>query len=88
MNQTNNPLIAEVVTENAEVVEQLKAAANELEVVHAVLSTKVPMAAPSADVSVAIERTDLIGQQLAETAEVLDKTTEKLREIASGDCGD
>jgi ABC-type transporter Mla subunit MlaD len=51
--------------------------------VHAVLSTQVPTQQTDADVRAAVERTDQIGQQLADTAEALEKTTEKLRELVA-----
>lgn len=76
-----NPAIADVLLQNIEAAEQIKSAANELEVVHAVLSTKVPGKAAEGDVQAAVVRTGEIEQQLSETAQALDESNERLREI-------
>lgn len=78
--------LAEVLTQTSDAAEQVKSASNELEVVHAVLSTEVASEQATADVVAAVERTELIAQQLAETVEALDKSNEMLRDIkASAD---
>ena len=80
---SKQPEIVDVLKQNVEVAEQIKAAASELEVVHAVLSTQVPpQAAAQGDLQAAVERTGDIEQQLTETAEALDKSNELLREIS------
>ena len=75
--------ISDVLDQNIEVVEQIKASATELEMVHAVLSTKVPRQGAEGDLQAAVERTGEIEQQLSETAEALDRSNQLLREIDS-----
>lgn len=84
MGSTKKSDLVDVLSQTAEAAQQVKSASTELEVVHAVLSTQVPSQDVHGDVQAAVERTDEIGQQLAETAEALEKTTEKLREIEAG----
>lgn len=81
MTKSKDAVLAEVVSQNLEVVEQVKSASNELEVVHAVLSSQVPAKQVNPDVLAAVDRTDELGNQLAETAEALVKSTELLREL-------
>lgn len=81
MTKSEDAVLAEVVSQNLEVVEQVKSASNELEVVHAVLSSQVPAKQVNPDVLAAVDRTDELGNQLAETAEALVKSTELLREL-------
>lgn len=78
-----NTAITDVLRQNTEAAEQIKAAANELEVVHAVLTTKVPDNATDGDVQAAVVRTGEIEQQLSETAQALDESNERLREIGA-----
>lgn len=73
--------LSDVLNKNIEAVEQIKTSANELEIVHAVLSTKVPMEGAEDDLQAAVERTSEIEQQLSDTAEALHKSNELLREI-------
>ena len=73
--------ISDVLTQNIEAVEQIKASASELEVVHAVLCTKGSVQGAEGDLQAAVERTSEIEQQLSETAEALDKSNALLREI-------
>ena len=78
--------IAQILSENQESAEQIRAAANELDVVHAVLSTQIPTSALKADLQAAVERTDQLEQQLSETAEALNQSNERLqRHIADQD---
>ncbi|WP_035196842.1 hypothetical protein [Acidovorax radicis] len=79
--QSKDAAISDVLNQNVEAAEQIKAAASELEVVHAVLSTKVQPKAAEGDLQAAVERTAEIEQQLSETAQALDKSNEMLREI-------
>jgi hypothetical protein len=74
----------EVLNQNLEAAEQIKATASELDVVHAVLSTQIPSEALEGDLQAAVERTDELGQQLSETAEALEKSNELLRRIDAG----
>ncbi|CAN7439933.1 hypothetical protein LJR118_003403 [Acidovorax sp. LjRoot118] len=73
--------IADVLNQNIEAAEQIKATASELNVVHAVLSTQIPTEALEGDLQAAVERTDELEQQLSETAEALEKSNDLLREI-------
>ncbi|MDZ7862886.1 hypothetical protein [Acidovorax sp.] len=73
--------IADVLNQNVEAAEQIKATASELNVVHAVLSTQIPSEALEGDLQAAVERTDELEQQLSETAEALEKSNDLLREI-------
>lgn len=81
--KSKDAAISDVLNQNIEVAEQIKASASELEVVHAVLSTKVPVQDAEGDLQAAVERTGEIEQQLSETAEALEKSNELLHEIAS-----
>ena len=82
-NETTKPhaLIGEVLNQNLEVADQLKATANELNVVHVVLSTKIPPTVLDGDLQAAVNRTDELEQQLSDTADALKKSNELLREI-------
>lgn len=80
-NTADNTLV-EVLEQNLEAAEQVRSASSELEVVHIVLSSQVSMPEAVGDLPAAIERTEVMAQQLAETAEALDKSNELLREIA------
>lgn len=73
--------IADVLNQNMEAAEQIKATASELNVVHAVLSTQIPTEALEGDLQAAVERTDELEQQLSDTAEALEKSNDLLREI-------
>lgn len=79
--QSKDAAISDVLEQNVEAAEQIKAAASELEVVHAVLSTKVPAQGAQGDLQAAVDRTSEIEQQLSDTAEALDKSNAMLREI-------
>ena len=78
--QSKDATISDVLNQNIEAVEQIKASANELVVVHAVLSTKVPTQGAEGDLKAAVKRTAEIEQQLNQTAEALDKSNELLSE--------
>ncbi|BEP96654.1 hypothetical protein GmRootA79_50380 [Acidovorax sp. A79] len=76
--------IDEVLNRNLETAEQIKATANELDVVHAVLTTQIPTDALQGDLQAAVERTDQLEQQLSDTAEALDQSNALLqRHIAT-----
>lgn len=79
--QTKDAALVDVLNQNVEAAEQIKAAANELEVVHAVLSTQIPTQTVEGDLQAAVERTEEIEQQLTETAESLDRSNQLLREM-------
>lgn len=82
MTTSQDSVIGNVLEQNAEVVDQIKSASSELEVVHAVLSTQLPSGAEkSGDLPAAAERTEELAQQLAKTAEALERSNEQLREL-------
>ena len=81
--QSKDSVISDVLNQNAEVAEQIKTSANELGVVHAVLSTKVKTPDAESDLQAAVKRTSEIEQQLNETAEALDKSNELLSQVDS-----
>jgi hypothetical protein len=63
---------------NKQAADNVKETAVELEVVHAVLHTKVPDDAHEEDVGEAIARTKELGKQLDKSAEILDEVNETL----------
>ena len=73
MMQPPDTAISDVLNQNVEVAQQIKTAANELGVVHAVLSTEVKPSGAESDVQAAVKRTSEIEQQLIETAEALEE---------------
>ncbi len=77
------PPLEDVVEENKEVVEEIRHAADELAVAHAVLATETVKANPSKDTKVAVERTKQVKEKLKETASKLEDTTEALEEHVS-----
>lgn len=77
--------MAKVLHNNQEAAEQIKAAANDLDVVHAVLTTQIPDEALQGDLQAAVERTDQLEQQLSETAQALDESNELLQRHIAGD---
>lgn len=81
--QPSSSDVAEILNQNLETAEQIKATANELDVVHAVLSTQIPPDAMQGDLQAAVERTDQLEQKLNETADALDKSNELLQQHIS-----
>jgi RNAse (barnase) inhibitor barstar len=77
--QTSSSEMTEILNQNLETAEQIKATADELDVVHAVLSTQIPSDALNGDLQSAVERTDQLEQKLQETAEALEKSNEQLQ---------
>ncbi|CAN7337758.1 hypothetical protein LJR129_001914 [Acidovorax sp. LjRoot129] len=77
--KTQDAEMAQILSDNQESAEQIRAAANELDVVHAVLATQIPTSALKADLQAAVERTDQLEQQLSETAEALNQSNERLQ---------
>lgn len=75
--------ISQILSNNLETAEQIKATASELDVVHAVLSTQIPTEALQGDLQAAVDRTDQLEQQLNDTAEALDQSNELLRQVAA-----
>ena len=81
MMQSQDAAISDVLTQNVEVAQQIKTAASELGVVHAVLSTEVTPAGAEGDLEAAVKRTSEIEQQLIETAEALEESNERLSQV-------
>lgn len=81
MMQPPDTAISDVLNQNVEVAQQIKTAANELGVVHAVLSTEVTPSGAEGDLEAAVKRTSEIEQQLIETAEALEESNERLSQV-------
>lgn len=74
------PPLEEVVEENRQMVEDIRDAADELAVAHAVLATETVKANPSEDTKEAVKRTKEVKSKLKATAEKLEETTEVLEQ--------
>jgi hypothetical protein len=76
------PLV-EALDKNKQVADTVQEAADELAVVHAVLDTKLPQAARSAEeIARAVAHTNAVENRLSESAKVLDEVNETLeREV-------
>jgi RNAse (barnase) inhibitor barstar len=85
--QTPSSDMAEILNQNLETAEQIKSTADELDVVHAVLSTQIPSASLKGDLQSAVERTDQLEQKLQETAEALEKSNEQLQRHIEAESG-
>ena len=70
--------IADALDQNKQATEEVKKAADDLAVVHAVLDTKVTKGASDGDVKRAVAETDHVEKRLTKSAEKLDKVNEKL----------
>lgn len=77
--QPHSSDMVDVLHQNLEAAEDIKAAAVELDVVHAVLSTQIPTQAMQGDLQAAVQRTDELEKKLNETAEALDKSNALLQ---------
>ena len=76
--------IAEALDENRKATEEVKQAADELAVVHAVLETKLAKGASDADVEKAVAETGNVEKRLTSSAERLDRVNETLeRQVGS-----
>lgn len=64
---------------NKEATEEVKRAADDLAVVHAVLDTKIAQGASDGDVKRAVEETDELEKRLGDSAEKLDQVNEALQ---------
>jgi hypothetical protein len=82
-NQPPSSEVAEILNQNLETAEQIKSTADELDVVHAVLSTQIPTDAMQGDLQAAVERTDQLEQKLSETADALDESNQLLQQHIS-----
>lgn len=72
--------LGEVLQTNQKVSADVKDAAEELEVVHAVLDTKVPEQERDGDLDAAIDRTQLLEKKLKESSAQLDIANDALQE--------
>lgn len=77
--------IADALDKNKQATDDIKDAAEELEVVHAVLDTKLPGDANHGDVADAVARTNELEKRLNKSVEVLEDVNETLaREAQPG----
>ena len=72
--------LGEALRKNEQVAEEVKEAADDLAVVHAVLDTKLPADAKAGDVATAVTKAEQIEKRLTESGKMLDKVNEALRE--------
>ncbi len=80
-NAGESPL-AEALGQNQEAAAEVKRAADELAVVHAVLDTKIAQGANDSDVKLAVDKTNKVEKRLGQSAEKLDQVNQTLeREI-------
>ena len=78
----NNSPLVDALDKNKEATAEVKRAADELAVVHAVLDTKIAQGASDGDVKRAVAETDKVEKRLGASAEKLDKVNETLeREV-------
>ncbi len=70
--------IADALDQNKQATEEVKKAADDLAVVHAVLDTKLTKGASDNDVERAVAETNQVEKRLTKSAEKLDKVNEKL----------
>ncbi|MDB5848592.1 MAG: hypothetical protein JWP29_2344 [Rhodoferax sp.] len=72
--------LAGVLKSNKKVAADIKQTSDALEIVHAVLDSKVPEAARAGDVGAAIERTEVLEKQLKASGEQLDAANAALEQ--------
>ncbi len=72
------PALSEALAKNEQATEEVKRAADDLAVVHAVLDTKLAHVATDEETQLAIDRTVEIEERLADAAEKLDEVNETL----------
>ena len=74
--------LAGALKDTKQATESVKGAADELAVIHAVLSSDLPAEVRQGDAGAAVEQTKSVEKQLSDSAELLDQATDKLqREI-------
>ena len=79
--KTSSPL-ADALDKNKAATQEVKRAADDLAVVHAVLDTKIARGASDEDVQRAVEETNRLEKHLGDSAEKLDEVNETLeREV-------
>lgn len=71
--------IGAALDKNEKAAEEVKQAADDLAVVHAVLDTKLTRGASDADVAKAVAETDKVEKHLTRSAKALDEVNETLR---------
>ena len=71
--------LSEALEKNEEATAEVKKAADQLAVVHAVLDTKISRGAPESEVKRAVTETKKVEKQLDESAEKLDDVNETLK---------
>lgn len=76
--------IQAVLQQNTEVLEEISSAANELGVLHAVLSTKVPDRGDATDLQEAVNRVTVIEKKIEEAAGTLESSINRLRNSIVG----
>jgi len=74
--------LSEALEKNEEATAEVKKAADQLAVVHAVLDTKIARGAPESDVKRAVAETKKVEQQLDQSAEKLEDVNETLKREA------
>lgn len=80
--ELNASPLNEALDKNKEATAEVKRAADDLAVVHAVLDTKIAQGASDGDVKRAVEETNKVEKRLGDSAEKLDQVNETLeREV-------
>ena len=74
--------LSEALEKNEEATAEVKKAADQLAVVHAVLDTKIARGAPEGEVKRAVAETKKVEQQLDQSAEKLEDVNETLKREA------
>ena len=75
--------LSQALKQNEQAAEDVKEAADDLAVVHAVLDTKLPADARKGDVDNAVAQTEQLEKRLTESAKVLDEVNRTLRDSRS-----
>jgi hypothetical protein len=78
-NSKERPPLSDALNKNEEVAEEVKRAADQLAVAHAVLETKIAKEGRDGEVAGAVAETREVGKQLDESAEKLEEVNEALR---------
>lgn len=76
------PTIDDALEQNKQVTEEIKVAADELGLVHAVLDKQIPGDVHHGDVADAVARTDELEKRLSKSTEALDEVNETLERVA------
>jgi len=76
--------IDQALDKNRQVAEEVKEAADELAVVHAVLDSKLPQAANAGDVATAVAQTGELEKRLTESGKTLDEVNRTLEREVRG----